>query len=131
MEMPIAIIITLFLGITVGGLAIFFTQNMLLNAQDQIIKFTEKGEGALGALVEVKDITEGQVASLASSCNTLSLGKALNDQVCYIIHGETPKSLNSAEVIAKAGVNTTVTADSSKFFLIRWKSNDNLVEVTT
>ena len=131
MEMPIAIIITLFLETVIGGMTILFTQNMLLNSQEQILKITEKGEDGLGTLIDVKEITESQVASLAKSCSTISLGKALNDQVCYIIHGETPKSLDPAEVMAKAGVNTTVSGDSSKFFLIKWKSNDGLVEVTT
>jgi hypothetical protein len=129
MELPINVVVTMFVGLLVGGLIVVFAQNVIFSSQmefDETFKDKENN-----SFFDLKQITDSQIALLAKSCYDKSFGHALESQLCFIVHGESPVSLDSAKVKEVSGVEVNVSDDTSKFFLIKWNAKENVVEVTT
>ncbi len=128
MEMPINVVITLFVGLLVGGLIVFFAQNIVFSSEQQFIEFLDEEENGF---FDLKEITESQIGFLVKSCYEKSFGESLDNELCYIVHGESPAFLDSDKVFEFSGVEAEVSNETSKFFLIEWNAKENIVEVTT
>ncbi|MDO8624877.1 MAG: hypothetical protein Q7R47_02245 [Candidatus Diapherotrites archaeon] len=87
MEMPIQIIVVLFVSIAVSLLVLNFASNTFNQGQQQLRQYTLSCEKDTDFFVDVAQLTPGQVASLAKDCYENNLGKYEGDHLCYIVHG--------------------------------------------
>src|SRR3989338_8155804 len=87
MEMPIAIVITLFVGIAVALLVINFSSGIINQGNVQLKQFSLACEKDMDFFVDISSISPSEVANLADLCYQNNLGKYEGDRLCYILHG--------------------------------------------
>jgi hypothetical protein len=85
MELPIAVMVVLFVSIAVALLVINFAGQLIGMGQTELRKFTIGSEKA-DFFVETYAVTGSTVATLASQCYKDNLGKYGGDKICYILH---------------------------------------------
>lgn len=134
MEMPIEVIITLFLVIMVGSLIVMFSQTILGNAENQLPKIDSKtGETQI---LEVATITNSQIALLVDECYKTRFGKVFKDETCFIVHSSSSYQIGTTEDINALTANKSAlwravnTADGVNTVLIKWIFANTGVEVS-
>lgn len=83
MEMPIRIIIVLFISILVGVAIINFSQDLMGKSKTKLESF-DKHEDQADRILELKNIDSYQLGELANDCFT-EFENSLEDQICYAI----------------------------------------------
>ena len=135
MEMPIQVVITLFVAITVGALLIMFSETILSAAGIDVTDLFPAKQDEAEDVIEVNTITNSQVAALITSCYEKSYGKAPGTYVCYAIHADAVYAINSGGIMDKLPAELKDQVDiaegNAKTVWIRWNFNDSKVEVTT
>ncbi len=96
MDMPISVIITLFVAIVVGVAIIGFSSDILTDARDDIGNIgNEEDEDFQDNIVEVSTITESRIESLSEQC--IRDSSAMEKEVCFVIRGEEIEDLSGLE----------------------------------
>jgi hypothetical protein len=89
MELPIRIIITFFVAVTVASLLIVFSRNILKNAQGDLSALSAKDKIADDQkIIELHNFDDAQIASLAVECYRLNYGHSLVKVLCYSVHDD-------------------------------------------
>jgi hypothetical protein len=88
MEMPIQIIIVLFVAVVVGGAIIAFSQSTLSRAQQQLADKWRDDPALKNSIVEVSDATDNTIITLAQAC--YKMRSATPDaSVCFALFAKT------------------------------------------
>ena len=120
MEMPIEVIITLFLVIFVGALIVTFSQTIIGNAENQLPTIDSKAGGT--QILEVSTITNMQIALLVDECFKTRFGKVFKDETCFIVH-----SSSSYQIGVTDDINASTTDKSALWKVSNENSNVNTV----
>lgn len=84
MEMPINIIVILFVAVIVGSVLIIFTRQNLNDARENLAeRFLQEG-GTTDDIVEVQNVTETTIISLAEECLDRKQG-GFEREVCFAL----------------------------------------------
>ena len=97
MEMPIEVIITLFLVLFVGALIVMFSQTIIGNAENQLPTLDSKAGGT--QIIEVSSITNSQLGLLVDECFKTRFGKVFKEETCFIVHSSSPYQIRSTSDI--------------------------------
>jgi hypothetical protein len=130
LEMPIQIVITLFVVLAVGTLVILFSQNVLTSTEQKLDAVGKEEISANNTLVEVTGISSDKVLQLAENCLTNNQGKTLESVVCFTIDSDTDITGD----IAVENVNPQVIVDfggetNIKYLIVKWNALEGIVEV--
>ncbi len=141
MELPISIIVVLFIALIVGVLVVTFSQQTIGQAGTDLKGvtggFSNNNANTNSPLIEVSSISPSQVAGLIDSCYSTSYGQSLGDRNCYIIHGTSSFDLgaNSQTILSDLtqanASDVNIVPGSSNTVLINWVLSSSSVEVTT
>jgi hypothetical protein len=86
MEMPISIMIVLFVSVAVAILVLQFAGNIISRGAEQIQQFTLNRDD-VQFFVEVANISPTLISNYVQQCYADNLGKYSGNTVCYIVHG--------------------------------------------
>jgi hypothetical protein len=96
MELPIRIIITLFVAVVVALGVITFSQKMISNSKTKMYNFDNE-EIEQDRMIEVSKVTNTQVATLAQNCYLENSNKELEKKICFVILGDVEASESGVE----------------------------------
>ena len=90
MEVPIRIIITFFVAVTVASLIIFVSKNILKNSERDINEISNRNNPATDEekIISLGSFDNEQIAGLAIECYKMNYGKALARVLCFSVHDE-------------------------------------------
>ena len=90
MEVPIRIIITFFVAVTVAALIISISRNILKSSERDIneISSNNKPPSDEEKIIDLGYFDDEQIAGLAIECYKMNYGKALNNVLCFSVHDE-------------------------------------------
>jgi hypothetical protein len=91
MDMPIRIIITLFVAVVVALGVITFSQKMISNSKTKMYTFDNE-EIEEERMIEVNTVSNTQIATLAQSCYLENSNKELEKKICFVILGDVEAS---------------------------------------
>ncbi len=132
MEMPVQVIIILFVVTLVGAMIVLFSQSLIDQSQNQLTEFTSKEKD--NKFLEVNSITNSQIAVLVDECYQKSFGEKINNETCFIIHGKndfTPSENQIKQNLKNKEALGEVTTETTKTIYINWNSLESKVEVKT
>ncbi len=99
MEMPIQIIITLFIAIAVGSMVLMFSGSLLdLSAEEFIPTPVDEDK----KLIEVDSSSSAQLAILINNCYQKSFNEVFMNDTCYIVHSKEPFEINEANILGQS-----------------------------
>jgi hypothetical protein len=131
MEMPISVIITLFLAVTVGSMILLFGTDLLGKAKTPLDNQFNADDSRI---IRQSSISDRQIASLIEQCYNESFGKAIKSEVCFAV------TLDNDFEIKSSSVSPLVKIDQNRFkvndgktssFSIIWDFINSKVEVKT
>jgi len=128
MEMPISIMIVLFVSIAVAILVLQFTGQVIGTGTAQMQRFTLNCEENADFFIETAVLSPTQVAELVDACYSQNLGKYKGTTICYIMHGPIEGDPVSAADPEQLG--ETDTAEAGKTIYIKFNEATQLVDVT-
>jgi len=132
MEMPIRIIVTLFVAVVVGVAILTFANKMISNAKTKMHSFNAE-EIEKDRIIDVTQITSTQVAALAENCYAENSGNMLESDICFAMLGD-------VHATASGITDALTTIDNEKVIIdldnaknaikIRYNSLEDKVEIT-
>lgn len=132
MEMPIRIIITLFVTVIVALTVITFTQKTISDARMKLHGYNEK-EVEQNRIIETKDVTGPQLAALAETCYIENSGKNLQSDICFVVLGHISTTSseieNSVKTIKKDRININL-AGANNAVKIKYNALNDVVEIS-
>ena len=128
MEMPISIMIVLFVSIAVAILVLQFTGQVIGTGTAQMQRFTLNCEENVDFFIETAILSPTQVAELVDACYNQNIGKYNGTKICYIVHGPVEGDPVSAAKTEQLG--ETDTTDAGKTIYIKFNEITQLVDVT-
>jgi hypothetical protein len=135
MEMPVQLIITLFIVLVVGTLVINFSQDLISSGKNSILSFFggEKKQGGAD-FIDVTSVSDREVAALIKECYNKNYGVNLHSGICFTVHSKKVYNIvpqNLAALIGDTNVLGDVESASVKTFFINWNVDKGKVEVKT
>lgn len=111
MDLPIKIIVTLFVALVVGGSIILFAQRTINSGEQQLheIGKTEKGVSIISL---PSGATAEDVKKLAFACVQLGIGYVAEKE-CFVVKGNIPSDLSSIDNTIVDGKTIDVTSSAS------------------
>lgn len=97
MEIPIRIIITLFVALIVGIGVIGFSQTVIKDSRSKVASFNMNEVDMTERIIEVDEITSVMLAGLAETCFNDNSNKNLEDGVCFVVFGRVDASESRIE----------------------------------
>lgn len=135
MEMPIQLIMTLFVVLIVGSLVILFSQNLLFNAEQGLPTLGNYDKTKQGTqILEVDSLSNAQIAFLVDECYSTRFGKVFKDETCFIVHSVAQASVDNDDINAKVsteGILGEVDEEDVKTVFINWNFFNTQVDVTS
>lgn len=104
MEMPIKVMVTLFIAIIVGVAVLNFADYTFRDAKKNLNEFN-KDEQSYENILEVSQITSSQVGNLARQCYEENKD-SLENKICFVLLGEVDAQKDSIESFS--GLNSTI-----------------------
>ena len=97
MEMPIAVMIMLFISIVVGIGVISFSDTLLTRSQDDLRNLGREERDALeDRLVTLPTLNKNNVRNLAEQCARDKVA-VVGREICYVLHGNVQESVNNLD----------------------------------
>ncbi len=134
MEMPIEVIVTLFIVLFVGTLIVMFSQTIIGSAQNQLpTTDAKKGETQI---LEVSTVTNSQIGMLVDECYKTRFGKVFKQETCFIVHSSSSYQIGSSNDINGYTTNKTAlgkvtgAGNTVNTVLIIWDFANTNVEVS-
>jgi hypothetical protein len=136
MEMPVQLIITLFIVLVVGTLVINFSQDLIGAGKNSILGFFggDKKPPTGADLIDVTSVSDREVVALIKECYNKNYGVNLHSGICFTVHSNEPYNIVPENLVALVGdVNVlgNVEKASVKTFFINWNVDKGKVEVKT
>jgi len=88
MDLPIKIVITLFVAVVVGGAIILFAERTLTKGEQNLQTLGQTPEGVTIVQLPVTS-TAADVQKLAAACRRMSMG-SIDKQQCFVARGGIP-----------------------------------------
>lgn len=133
MELPISIIVTLFVALAVGSMIIALANRWLVFNPPCFGPNCQGQDQSEERLKYQATITASQIASYVRLCHEHVLEKPKFDNyICYAITLENPVSVNPAEVASQLPADANwykVDAGTTRSISIFWNYANNIVEV--
>jgi hypothetical protein len=131
MEMPIQMIITLFIVIAAGGMVLLFAQTTINRADNALPQLDKDPKGE--QVLEVASTTSTQIGFLIEECYKNSFGKIFKDQTCFIVHSASPYTVSEADIKSALSNNSILgTVDNgsgTKTVYIKWNFGKSQIDV--
>ncbi len=109
MDMPIQIVIVLFVAVAVGGAVIMFTQSSLNNAQQGLADKLKDDPAYKNSIVEVDIATDSTLIALAETCNK-RYASSPDPVTCFAVFAKTWDvdfdAVGSTKVATDVTINT-------------------------
>jgi hypothetical protein len=115
MELPIQVIVVLFVALIVGGAIVAFSQQSLRNAQETLNERWREDPANKQLVVDVVEADEGTILSLANECVRKSQGVVAEQTTCFAVFSPSftdLASLNDRELLEGFKLNTTGAPDT-------------------
>jgi HAMP domain-containing protein len=121
MEMPVQVIVVLFVAVVVGGAVIMFSQRVLTNAQQGIVSIGQEDAQGVAIVTLGAGAAAGDVHKLAQSCLDKHPGE-LDVQDCFVVRGNVPSvaSLHAVKLQPMARnitMNVSAASGASALFI--------------
>lgn len=132
MEMPIQLIIVLFVVTIVGAMIVLFSQSIIDQSHSQLNQFNK--DDPTSDFLDVASINDFQIAALVEECYNNHSGKSLNSETCFIIHSGSdahPSKSGISTYLSDPEILGEVEEVVSKTFYIYWNISEGNVEVKT
>lgn len=131
MEMPIQVIMTLFVVLIVGSLVILFSQNLLNEADAGLPKF-DKGSVEI-QILEVDSVSSNQLGFLVDECYASRFGKVFKDETCFIVHSKNTYAISQSGIAGavEAPLGVVDNGVSTKTIFVNWNFIDTKVDVVS
>lgn len=110
MDLPIRIIVVLFVAIVVGGSIIMFSQEILGNARQSV---NELGVEDEEHIVETDSLTEDDVLALANQCVRDNAG--IEETICYAVFADNIAFPDGTELVQGHNLVVENEANSVRF----------------
>jgi hypothetical protein len=131
MDMPIKVMMTLFIALVVSSVIILFARNTVDDARRQMLdigktnpeKIVDKGTA---------DVSASEIVYLAQSCYEAQKSQALSKELCYIVHGtiNTDKATVSSQLTSIGILNDVDFPSGTSTLLVYYNPADNKVKIT-
>ena len=135
MELPITVMIVLFVTVIVGAAILAFAKGTLTDAKDNVGNLIPDKQGSIDdKIIEVQTLTEQGVRSLAESCITDAiLQSEMNTRTCAVIkvkdHIDLPATLQ--DITVKGRTFTFTQGDMSGTTVFMTYNAEGTIELTT
>lgn len=136
MELPIRIIITFFVAVTVASLLIVFSRNILRNSQQDISALSDQGKVTdEEKIIVLYSFDDSQLASLAVECYKRHFGKSLVKELCFSVHDDSGIGGTSPQIVEdlikasselKSNVSVDRTGYASSDYALRISYNPSI-----
>ncbi len=87
MEMPITVIITLFVAIVVAGILIAFSQNLIFQGKEQLRTINKKENDFDEKLIELPKVDGSNIIDLAIQC-AKDVPHAVEETLCFVVKSD-------------------------------------------
>lgn len=87
MELPINVIVILFVAVAVGTALIFLSQDIFFNSKSKIYDLDLKGVENNKIIETVSNVTAGTIRALAEECVKISEGVP-HRELCFVVRGQ-------------------------------------------
>lgn len=130
MEMAIQVILVLFISFAVGIMILMFSQQLLQQAEDQLV-ISNAENSPNETFLEIEQISHNQLAGLITSCYNSNNEKVYNNQTCFIVRSGEEFSINQStlEQLISEEILGEVQTQSLNFFVIKWNFISGKVDV--
>ncbi len=129
MEMPIQVMVTLFVALAVAVFVIMFARNVLSEAEKITVI---KDPNAEDRLVYANKITLARIADYVVRCYNKNYGRSFQDNFCTAITVNVPVSISKSALAQYVDLNDNayvVDDTTTKSVAIFWNSKEGIVEV--
>ena|GEM_PF-4027421 len=111
MEMPITVIITLFVAVVVGVVIINLASDMITDSKSKLDTWNDEDLDD-DKIIELDAVLSTSVANLAAECYKKYYNQEFESKVCFVVLGEV--SASDSEIIASYPYNeSTIDVDLS------------------
>ncbi len=88
MEMPIAVMITLFVAVVVAGILISFSQGIILQSKDKLRDLNQDEKSELDdKVIKLGNVDASTVKDLAIQC-AKDVSQSIKEVLCFVIRGD-------------------------------------------
>lgn len=132
MEMPIRIIITLFVAVVVGLAIISFADKVILDAKQDLEGFNDDEVEDEDKIIDVTEVSSNSVAALASDCFEKNSAKSIESEMCYVLLGDvkaTESGIEDAIRLNQSQYDIDLTG-ASNAVKIKYNVGLDIVEIT-
>ena len=113
MEMPIAVVITLFVCVAIGVGILYFSQDILGKAKNEVNQMgIENDQKTEDKLIKLGSLSEGAIRSLAEQC-ILDKSNSPDKDLCFIVMND-----NHDQVILNNMNNMNITVEGRTFTFV-------------
>lgn len=136
MELPIQIMIVLFVTVLVASVVIMFSTDMIRDAKNKMKEPWIK-ERTEDKIIEVETITDKGIEILIEECYEKNKQEALSKTLCFVVHGQTNAvtilTPNAATIVS--GVKEDITVQTfdigGKTLYVYYNPAGNQVEISS
>ena len=130
MEMPIRVIITLFVAVVVAIIIVQFAGESVDDAKMRLNSFGDDEMPEDDKIMEMKEVSSHQVAILVDECYKKHSNVDIEDVLCYVLLGEMKASASGIKEESNYGDQLTVDISSaSNAVRIKYNAALDKVEV--
>jgi len=92
MEMPIRIMITLFVALIVGSTIIVFSKQMIESSRQKIenTQFTDDDVTEEDKIISVSTLDSGQIVDLMEECHRRYYSETFEKELCFVVMSQDP-----------------------------------------
>ena len=129
MELPIRVIITLFVTLIVAVSIIYFSTDIIERARANMANINGK-EVPKNQVIEVETVTTQQIINLAEQCYEDKAGKILDKELCYVVKGHVTATKSQVKTAWNHEGNMTAIFTSPTAVFIYYNPSDDEILVT-
>lgn len=102
MELPIRIIVTLFVAVVIAIAVISFAGKMISNSKNKLYSLSDE-EVSEDKIIEVDSISSSKLSALADQCYAANSAKSIESVTCYVIFGDI--NADERSIVRSSGLN--------------------------
>jgi len=125
MELPIQIMIVLFVSILVGSSVILFSTDLINDAREAMARPTNDEKEDL--IIELREINEQGLKILMEDCFEKNKQDALSKTLCYVVHSEDEIGQLDPEVEFETIIDDI--PDNTRTLYVYYNPQGNMIEV--
>lgn len=120
MEMPIRIIIVLFVSVVVGIAILSFAGKMISDSRMKMLNYNEE-ENEADRIIDVTSVTSSHVAALAETCYHENSMRVLEGETCFVVLGDVKAT--------ESGIEDAMNEFDDERYIIDLDDAENAVQI--